>query len=220
MIALNGLQSRDKENYTKLLQDIFGKNPVDGFCFCGVNEKIVFDFSNLTVTNSVISDYDFFWECSFNKESHFTHSRLSSLTLRSGLRTSASRSNFDLNSCKIDRSVEEALSSQSRRKESQQIALSNDLLAFLKLFYSAGYMKPQKESALRGQYGRIPTSNNYDTVKDLLLKHSFIEEHESEKSKKMGKEFKIKHEYRIDALKFISEGTMSTKIKDIILNMN
>jgi flagellar biosynthesis GTPase FlhF len=186
LIALYKLTSKTKESYTELLKDIFlDNNEINGFCFYGVNDKITFDFSSLRFTNIFISEYDFFWECTFNEKTYFRNSFFSSLNLRDGIRTFASRINFDLETCKIDKTIDKALLEQGNEEKSRKVNLGDDISRFLKLFYSEGRMKPQKESVLKAKYRG---KNDYNSLIKLLTKYFLIEEHISHKTKKMKSE--------------------------------
>ena len=214
LIDLYNLKTKSKESCTELLKDFFSfRGEIKGFCFYGVNEKILFDFSDLRITESFISEYGFFWECTFNESTYFKSSSFSSLNPRNGVRTLASRKNFELNSCKIDKTIDKILSKKDSEVISRNSKLSDDLSHFLKIFYSEGRMKPQKESLLKGRY---QGTNSYSDLTKLLKKHLFIEEHRSYKSKKIKNELVIGKKYQADAIKFCLEGTMSPKIKQII----
>lgn len=70
-------KNRASQEYTKVLRKIFEREKNSGiiegvvFCDCPQVNGITFDFSNLIITKSYISNFSRFFECSFNEETLF-----------------------------------------------------------------------------------------------------------------------------------------------------
>ncbi|HWR51072.1 MAG TPA: ATP-binding protein [Bryobacteraceae bacterium] len=203
-----------REAATDLLKDLFmQKGAIRGLSLANPKDRFIFNFSGLKFENCVFLGYDAFWECTFDKETFFARCVLSDLHLRGRVRTLATRENFDLHTCECDPSVQRVLVRAAERSETEQSDYASDLDRFLEMFNQRGHMKPMKEAVLKAKY-RGKTS--YQTLVAQLKEQGLIETHVSYKSKGIGPELAIVKAFENDAVKFCTEGAISSKIKAVI----
>ena len=82
---------------------------------CNDNEKIIFDFSDLHITNAFIKSYDYFWQCRFSENTKFFDSFFYNLYVEN---------NFNIKA-KLEYFVNIKGSDDSFNKTINQVALKN-----------------------------------------------------------------------------------------------
>jgi hypothetical protein len=217
IIALKKLQKKHSLNIeitTDILKKLFFRKSngvVSRLSLHGLNvitsDKIIFDFSDIKFDDCHFYDYDFFWECRFNKNTYFENSILKSLYLKEGIKTTAQESNFNLNNCIIDETIKNALNKTSECFDNIRNKKISDLKRFLKLFYKRGLMLPQREDVIRARY-----NGPFDEILKHLIDCHLIEEYKDGKAK-LGRQWQLVETYKEDATKFCLESTMSIKMK-------
>lgn len=215
LMALMGtMKSLTTESATALMKELFTfDDHISYFCLYGINDKILFDFSGLKLTDCFISDYDYFWECKFDINTYFDHCTLNSLHKKANINTPALPKNFNLYNCTIDSSVESALRAASENYSNEEHKLISLLQNYLRRnFYASGYMRAERESFLRKRW-----KENSDIIK-ILRHYKLIEEFKSEK-KTLGTQWKIVDSEAENIRKFCYEGAMPIAVKRIIKEM-
>ena len=202
---------RTRENATRVLKDLFvTKERIEGARLISENRKIVFDFRDSELMGCKFIDYDHFWECQFSEKTVFRSCTLLNLSIPDSLIPATERANFDLNSCRVDSSVHDVLAKKDARDATHLQSLAEDISSVLRIFNERGRFMPQKVEVIRGKYkGNTPL----EQVLELMLAQSFIEKHESYKSKLMGKEFKVCTKHSKALYDFMSQGTMFVALR-------
>lgn len=214
-IVLKNLQktaSLNIQKTTEIMKDLFYSNgTIKYLALEKINvinsPKIIFDFSNLKLSDCYFSEYDYFWECKFDTNTYFNNCILSCLDAKDGIVTSAKSNNFNLKTCVIDESIEKVLHKRTEHIGNLRQRKINDLRIFLKLFYKHGNMIAEKETILRSKY-----KGQFNEMSKLLSEVNLVEDYPSEK-KSLGRQLHIPDDKKQDAIRFCLEGTMTPPIK-------
>ncbi|MGP1993191.1 caspase family protein [Zobellia laminariae] len=203
---------------TALLRDLFEDQPnhIKGLSIININndQNILFDFENQKVFDSIIDNYDNFWKCKFNKDSHFYNSEL--LNLNNKFSDSVlDRSNFI--DCSFDSTIEKSLTTLMSKTENKTSIIKKFLQDFFHLFYSNGRLGRQWEhKVITPRYNGINRPNvNYKKFIKILKKNDvLLETEELNKAK-----FAITETKKESVIKFIKDGTISNSIGKIITDL-
>jgi hypothetical protein len=200
-----------KEEATETLLTLFGsENIISNASIVDVDTKVIFDLSGKNVINCDFINMSYFWECEFDVKTLFEKCTLMYLPKHEGVGTLARRSNFNLDSCVADQTVLDALNEQAQRVNSERSRWLEDVSGFLKIFYKAGTLYPQKESLIKGRYHG---KTDIYLVIDRLLSAGVVERHVNYKNKKIGPELAVATYWRVDVIKFVLEDNLSHQLK-------
>jgi len=204
----------NKENVTNTAKDLFGNgNNLSGLSLVYENRKILFDFSGLHILSCSFVNYEHFWESKFDENTYFSNTRLINLPKHNSITTSATRTNFDLNTCSIDSTVNDVINKKEEKLIDKKIAFGSDVSDIIKMFYDRGHFVPRKYEMIKAKYKGITMIN---VIIELLIENEIIINYKSDKSKKMGLEYAINKSYSTEALKFFTEEYMSTPFRKLL----
>lgn len=214
------LNQRDKTNdilsNTNLLLDLFAtkRNNIEGLCIININsdQNIRFDFSGLTIRNSLIDTYSSFWECNFDNNTFFENCHLLNMKENKRLNNLLKTENFI--DCTYDHSVENTLSSSKINFENKTEQTKAFLKDFLHLFISNGRLGKQwEDKVILPRYNGV---NKYNIPYKALikcLKSNYLLLISTELGRN---KFAIEDRYKEDVSKFIKDGTLSPIISKVI----
>lgn len=207
--------SNDIYRNTELLSKMFVKSNIyiDNLSVANIGEdqNIRFDFSGLTINNSIIDNYDNFWNCSFDEKSIFISCHLINLTLRKK-NSDVSKAKFI--DCTYDTNVESSLKkvelNDVNRIEQTKIFIND----FFHLFFSNGRLGRQWEDKVIKPrfYGINKFNHDYKKTIRVLKRNGLL----LIKEEKEGTKLFFDEKYKEDINKFIKDGTMSDFIKTLI----
>lgn len=203
------------ESNTLLLKNLFEEqtNQIKGLAIININvdKNLVFDFSDLTISDSFIDHYSSFWKCKFNNNTVFINSEL--LNLDNKFSNSAlSKSNFI--DCSFDSSLEKNLLLTESKRTNEVEALKLFLHDFFHLFMSNGRLGRQWEhKVISPRFSGINKCNvNYKKFIKILKRNDILILTDELNKTKMA----ITESNKENVLKFIKDGTISNFIGHII----
>lgn len=202
---------------TNVFKQIFevSKNNVTDFFFvdlsCNDNSKIIFDFSDLTISNAYIKSYDYFWHCRFNENTKFTDPYLYNLYCEKRLNTTARPKNF-INIKGSDNTVLKIIKKTNLKIESIDSSIINDLHQFFSCFCSNGIIENRLLPKIKRKYHRYAIDLS-DLIK-ILCKEKVITVY---KHSRGNETIKINPTYNNDILKFYSNRLSIGIIKQIFV---
>jgi energy-coupling factor transporter ATP-binding protein EcfA2 len=211
--------SLSKQNNTKLLQDYFSlptkRQILQNVAIIGISgkdmERFIFDFRGLTIKDSVISEYDYFWMCDFNDYTLFDRCRINSNHVDEKVSTTAKPSNF-MNNCVLDDTAKIAIQDAKEHIKAKLKSLVDDLKCLLRIFYVRGVMMPQTEVKIKSLYkGKVECK----TCLKILYDGGVIDKYMSKKET-LGSQWHIKEEYRQACVDFCLQGVMFNELNDLI----
>lgn len=209
----NLIGSVDRGKATNVLQDLFGSmGRIVGAALIDVTEPLAFNFCATTIERSIFTNYDRFWDCEFDKDTHFANCTLTLLPKTDTQGTAAQRQNFDMNTCTVDDTVVAALASKRLDTASARKQRYEDLNRFLRYFYKHGRFYPQRTAVLRGKYHG--TWDIQMMIRQLKDKGLIVDYHNTEK--KLGPELALSKQYEPDVVKFLQEDNIPEKLRLII----
>lgn len=204
---------------TELLKKLYVKssNIIEKLCIAnlGEDQNIRFDFSGLSINDSLIDNYGNFWNCTFDEKTVFSSCRLINLTLN---KKASDVSKAIFIDCTYDANVESSLKKVElgnvNRVEQTKI-LIND---FFHLFYSNGRLGRQWEDKIikPRYYGINKYNHEYKKTIRVLKRNGLLISQEE----KEGIKLFFDDKYKEDINKFIKDGTMSNFIQSIIKELS
>jgi hypothetical protein len=204
---------------TEILKIMFERNPgnIKGLVIANVSlsQVLKFDFTDLSIRNSIIDNYSDFWQCKFNDESKFIESELLNLKHKSK-NSELKKSNFI--DCTFDSSLEKSLDSIASGNDDKLVKLKVFLQAFFHLFMSNGRLGRQWEhKVITPRFNGINKCNlNYKRFIQVLRKEGVIIVTEELSKNK----FAIHDDYKGDVIKYIKDGTMSKVIAGLVRELH
>lgn len=205
-------------NNTILLKSLFEKNGiiqgVSLINFGILSSNIRFDFSDLEVRSSYFDGYESFWDCNFNSKTLFCNCSFFNLTYpKSKPRKPALITNFI--DTRKDSTFDEYFSwGNSNNDYKNEIKFL--LEKYFKMFYTNGRIQRQGvKSIIQRRYNS--KMNSIISLKnlELILKELDVISTEFDKIAREDKA-EITSRYKEDVSKFVKEGTISIKLKDLI----
>lgn len=106
------------------------------------SKKIVFNFEDLKIKDSIFENFDFFWDCKFNKNTIFEYCTLKNIKNRPTAKSNISYNIFDTS--KIDVSLRDAVDGLFENFGNKKMRVKRNIEKILKIFESNGNFKPQK----------------------------------------------------------------------------
>jgi len=176
-----------------------------------VDHKLRFDFSNLTLSNCYIDNYNSFWDCKFNELTFFIECHL--LNLNSSKKNNTlTKSNFQ--ECITDETINRALIIGLQDKVDKKGNAKLFMDDFFHLFLSNGRLERQSENdVIKVRFGSINKfAYGYKTTIKILKNQSVIILYDNIR----GTKIEIVDEYKEDIFKFVKDGTMSKIISTLI----
>lgn len=154
---MHKVKANNIENNTSLIIDLFGKsiNSLDGISIININsdQNIKFNFSDFTVSNSLIDNYSSFWECNFNENTIFQNCQLLNLKAAK-TRSLLKPENFI--DCTYDSDVEMSLKILEENKSMKVEQMKSFLGSFFHLFISNGRLGRQwEDKVISARYNGI-----------------------------------------------------------------
>lgn len=213
--------SNSRSQNTKLLKDLFssshGSN-LENIHLININSlesKIRFDFSNLTISNSVFDNYNLFWECNGNESTYFFNCSLARLGVNKKS-TKIPKVNF-VNCTVEDGSLEEAYSVDEEILVNSIKKAKILFEGFARIFYKHGKFKKISEWIVEDplNYGKIVSYgvSSKKLITELVNNGVLIRE----KDLKYGDiKISINVESKEDVLKFITEGKQTEDMIDVV----
>lgn len=199
----------DISSATELLMTIFGESSeeVNGLVLmnviAGESKKLTFDLKSKTIRNSHFERYDYFWDCSFDENTHFVSSSFSQLEPRKGLRPPVVPTFEDCDT--VD--IQHIISKRMEEDDAQQDKLKEKIKRIFELFKERGNFYPQKQQYINS---KIFTGKTLQT----LVKNGAIEEY-VDKKKPTLRQYKVNDDYR-GIQKFVDQGTPCIELDRIL----
>jgi hypothetical protein len=184
-------------------------------------ERVRFDFSNMTLKDCHIENYSSFWDCNYNENTYFVNCYLLGLPLKSKSTLPLSKSHFQ--DCVKDETFDDAYQAETETIEKTDEAIRQNLTAFFDIFYRRGRLEAHNfdknynsNETVKQKYSRIPSK--IFALKELI---PFLEKMEVIKWDviKDVKVIKISDAYKADILNALMNGTLSKRINDLIIGL-
>lgn len=197
-------KKNNTETNTANLVDFFGvtDNKIDSMFILDLSSnssnKIIFDFSDLIISDSFISSYDYFWECKFNINTKFNDSYFYKVHKTKNLNTTATKQNFT-NVKGSDESFKKVIDQTVQKKKNIDSKIISDLHNFFSRFCSNGLVERKIYPKINQLYQRKYLK--LDTLLKILEKENIINTYSSPKNIKT---IEINSKYHADILKFQS----------------
>ncbi|EKT4499934.1 caspase family protein [Flavobacterium psychrophilum] len=200
---------------TLLMKDLFENtnNNIENLSIININadQNIKFNFSDLTISNSIIDNFSTFWDCTFNENTKFYKCHLLNLKI-SNSKTTINKSN--ILDCTFDNDVESSLNILDDSKISKTEQIKSFLSSFFHLFISNGRLGRQwEDKVILARYSGI---NKYKIDYKKLIKVLKRNDVLTITSELGRNKFEIKDSFKEETNKFIKDGTLSNKISAII----
>jgi hypothetical protein len=200
---------------TLLMKDLFENtnNNIENLSIININtdQNIKFNFSDLTISNSIIDNFSTFWDCTFNENTKFYKCHLLNLKI-SNSKTTINKSN--ILDCTFDNDVESSLNVLDDSKISKTEQIKSFLSSFFHLFISNGRLGRQwEDKVILSRYSGI---NKYKIDYKKLIKVLKRNDVLTITSELGRNKFEIKDSFKEETNKFIKDGTLSNKISAII----
>lgn len=203
---------------TALLKSIFEirKNEIQNLNILNINtdQNIRFDFSDLKIENALIDNYNNFWKCNFNENTHFRNCILLNIKVKSPFST-VNKNNFI--DCTFDSMLENSLRISESVSENQVESIKLFLSQFFHLFVSNGKLGRQwEDKVIKPRYSGINKINiNYNKVIKLVKRHNFVIATQELSKTKLA----INESQKEQITKFMKDGAVSREILDLIQDL-
>jgi hypothetical protein len=211
--------SNDIESNTRLLKGIFQnrKGNVVNFALINISydHQIRFDFSGLTFIKGHIEDYGSFYDCKFDDQTRFAECKLLKLKARNEKNMLSKEHLID---CLGDTDLEESLQKFQEaglsRIEQAKVFINN----FLHLFFSSGRLGRQWEhKIIAPRFAGVSQNRfNYNESIKIFKQHNLLIITKEKGQTKMA----INEDCKEDVVRFIKDGTISTLISNIIIDLS
>lgn len=212
-------KTNNRGQNTQLVKDIFlnQNNQIENLVLLNLNsieEKIRFDFSNLTFENCIFENYNQFWDCNLNESTYFHKCSLKNIgELRKEV--SIRRENFI--DCDDDNTLYSSFRLNKTIDEFKTTKIVNFLEDFFKIFYKKGRFKRISDHLVREShnFSRINQIGiKIDVLYEILVQNEYL----IIKIDKSHGDLKIGINPNKDevVLKFISEGKQTESLLKII----
>ncbi|RKG46745.1 MULTISPECIES: RNA-binding domain-containing protein [Acinetobacter] len=149
-----------KELYFKNISPIFNSS-----------KKITFNFENITFKNSHFENYDFFWDCMFNKNTVFQNCNLLNIRNRPTTKSNISPDIFSGSS--VDLALSDAVEDLFQNVGNRNLKTRKNIERILRIFESNGTFKPQKVKRVNAEVSHF----NGNLILQKLLKKEVIIKH-------------------------------------------
>jgi len=169
-------------------------------------QKIIFDFSDLILKNSLISNYEFFGVCKFNNNTLFNNCKLEDLHLNPNSECNFKTNNFK--NCDLDDSLKDFLKSRVESNISNKQNIQEDLIDFLGLFCGKGRTIYISDTVLKNRYR--PKSISFNEMIKCLKKNEILNNYRLNGSLY----YEIEKNKRYDVINFVQQDKMSIPIKN------
>lgn len=183
--------------------------------FDGLNgNKILFDFSDLTIESSSFFGYDSFYKCRFNNNTKFKKScvfrDLSAFELPKTV--TLSEDNFE-HGIDADENFYDVFSLLKGNKATLQKRVSTTLVAFFNMFYNRGAFIQRTIEFLEPTYERKnKIKYSYKEIEEFLLEHNIIQRVKN----KAYSSVEVNSDWKKDLEKFIIENNPSSRLNKVI----
>ena len=212
--------SSSTEQNTTLLKAIFEKNQntLSGIAMINLtasNNNLKFDFKDLKIINSYFDGYEAFWDCQFNENTEFTNCTFLNLPFPKQKNQNQAQSSNFINPRK-DTYFDDFFSWKTNTINSKSYELQVLLEKYFKIYYSNGYLQPQKiETVIHRRYNaKMQSVIKVETLEGILKQMGVI----TIEFDKIAGENKahVSKNHRDDITKFVKEATVSIKIKSML----
>lgn len=215
-LTINGkFKDNNITNNTNLMKNLFesGRNRILNLNILNINtdQNIKLDFSDLTIENALIDNYNNFWKCNFNEKTQFMNCVLLNIKVKT-TQSSINKNNFV--DCTFDSGLEDSLKITETVIQNYTESLKIFLSQFFHLFVSNGKLGRQWEhKVIMPRYSGINKLNiNYNKLIKLLKKNNLITVTEE-----LGKnKFAVSDSQKEAVNKFMKDGTLSKNIIELI----
>jgi archaellum biogenesis ATPase FlaH len=218
-------KSNNIEQNTELVISLFGKgDEIVGLHIQNMHDSenvIRFDFTNLTLRNCYIENFNTFWDCKFNEQTWFIRCFLFGLKLEAGKRVPIPIDHFQ--DCTKDEDFDNAYNLDRGTIEKTDEQIRRNLITFFDFFFRGQKFEPQNyEKSYKGydtvvqRYARIP--NKATSLKRLVtyleekgvIRWSLISDVDV---------LRISDEYKADILSILKDGTPTKKFNDLVKDL-
>lgn len=187
----------DTETRTQLLIDIFGENleylSLINLFGENIKKHPTFNFENKTITNAWFENYEYFWECGINENTHYYKSTFKHLIPREGIKISIIHQNLFEDCNTLD--IEDILNKQETEKNNKKEDLGKKIKKIFRHFEQGGTFKEKKVD---------DTRKKCDTkILDVLITKKVIHPYKNPKKPSM-KQYKVSDEY-FDLIKVLTQ---------------
>jgi hypothetical protein len=207
--------------YLNNRNEIFGLHIINAF---SSEELIKFNFSDLILRECYFDNYQGFWQCKFNENTYFVNSYLLNLQFESVNKIPIPKTNFQ--NCTTDPKFSSAFKLNELIKNNTSEQIKNYIIEFFGLFYSRGLIQPQTinkphkkhehHRSLNKKYSGINIQLlTFEDIIEFMKKENILELYNDFAEEKV----KIVSTCKNEILKLIKDGTMSSKIAEVIRNL-
>ncbi len=211
IINLDSNYQFNTETKTELIEKLFSysENIIDGLClidvFGNASAKAVFDFRNKKLINCHFNNYQYFWECMMNIETHFEKSTFKDIDPREGVNYTFYENMFS-NDC--DLSLIKHLISEKKQEAQNSIeSIRTDVLKVFKIFYKRGNFYPRKQEEVRKKLSTIPIFS-YMLDCDIIVKFK-------DPKKPTMQQYKIDPKYKT-VIDYLEQGIPSEELSALV----
>lgn len=195
---------------TELIEKLFSltDNRISGLCmvdFFGSNSfKPIIDFRTRKFVDCYFDNYEYFWDCPMDDETHFDNSFFKNLDITSSSKPQIGNNLFSksCNTSNIQHILEQT--EEIKRNNKQQIL--EDLLKLFRLFYERGNFYPRKQEQVRSKVFAAKL------LPDLISKGVVIDYKDSKKPTMS--QYRISDKYK-SVINYIEQGSQSAELSKL-----
>jgi len=187
----------DTETRTKLLIDIFGENleylSLINLFGEDIKKHPIFNFKDRNITYAWFENYEYFWECGINENTHYYKCTFKHLIPREGINIPTIHQNLFEDCNTLD--IEDILNEQQIEKNNEKEDLERKIKKIFRHFEQGGTFKEKKVD---------DTRKKCDTkILDLLIKKKVIHPYRNPQKPSM-KQYRVADDY-FDLIKILTQ---------------
>ena len=201
---------KDKEDLNIALFDVFGKTGgnLSNVCLYNIRDvkgspKILFNFSDITIENCYINNYQNFIDCEFNEKTFFK-SGIIGINYISSKKSNLKPKNISKEIIRIGKTSDFIENIENNLKENSDNK-NETLRKFIRLFFKNGRFMPKKIAEINSKRGGNLSKSMLDIQVIIINKDTKLNQDE----------YKINPELETDLYNFLDSGVSNHKIKRI-----
>lgn len=207
LLQVSNERQSNIDTRTELIDKLFGEGVgvINGLCIVDIfgesNTRPTFDFKDKFLTNCTFNNYEYFWECSTNKNTRFDNSFFSDIDPRNRVNVNVWKDMF-LENCNTS-SIQHLLNKNEEEEAINKNKILDELVKVFRLFYERGNFYPQKQGRVRAKLFAVK-------LLPALLEKKVVLEFKDPKKPTM-KQFKINNKYQ-SVINYIEQGSESAEL--------
>jgi hypothetical protein len=210
LLLQNSVYNADISSRTLLIESLFLENDeINGLCLVDIfgasGVKPKFDFRGKKLTNCHFNNYEYFLECSFDKDTRFTYSYFNSINPRAGIKYNLPEDVFSVG-CDTNE-IDNLLNKKKEEVKNTNEIIRIKLLKVFQLFYARQNFYPRKQE----EVGKKLASLNL--LQDLISKGVIV--NYIDKKKPTMRQFKVHDDYR-SIINLIDQETPSDELDQLV----